>query len=120
MEDRVRCVACAGGRFLDDVGGPVAGRVRARRWQRLTVLAFPSAMPHIAVALRLAAAHSVLAAVVAEFLMGTSGLGYLFRQSIVDMRTEFAFGCSVVATVISVAMFLAAGAAEKAIRDRWT
>jgi ABC-type nitrate/sulfonate/bicarbonate transport system permease component len=85
----------------------------------LARLALPSAMPNLAIAFKLAAAHAILAAMVAEFLMGTTGLGYLFAKTKADFQTEQAFGASLVATVISAAAFLAAGWVEKKIRERY-
>jgi ABC-type nitrate/sulfonate/bicarbonate transport system permease component len=82
-------------------------------------LALPSAMPNLAIAFKLAAAHAILAAMVAEFLMGTTGLGYLFAKTKADFQTEQAFGASLVATVISAAAFLAAGWVEKRVRERY-
>jgi NitT/TauT family transport system permease protein len=92
----------------------------ASRLTTLARLALPSAMPNLAVALRLAAAHAILAAMIAEFLMGTTGLGYLFAVTKQEFLTERAFGTSVVATVISVAAFLLATAIERRIRRRFT
>jgi NitT/TauT family transport system permease protein len=89
---------------------------------RLTVLArlaLPSAMPNLAIAFKLAAAHAILAAMVAEFLMGTSGLGYLFAKTKSDFQTEQAFGASAVATIISATAFLLAGWAERRVRERY-
>jgi NitT/TauT family transport system permease protein len=82
-------------------------------------LALPAAMPNLAIAFKLAAAHAILAAMVAEFLMGTTGLGYLFAKTKADFQTEQAFGASAVATVISAAAFLAAGWVEKKVRERY-
>jgi len=91
----------------------------ASRLSVLARLALPSAMPNLAIAFNLAAAHAILAAMVAEFLMGTTGLGYLFAKTKADFQTEQAFGASLVATVISAAAFLAAGWVEKRVRDRY-
>jgi NitT/TauT family transport system permease protein len=91
----------------------------ASRLSVLARLALPSAMPNLAIAFKLAAAHAILAAMVAEFLMGTTGLGYLFAKTKADFQTEQAFGASLVATVISAAAFLAAGWVEKKVRDRY-
>ena len=57
---------------------------------------------------------------VAEFLMGTTGLGYLFAKTKADFQTEQAFGASLVATVISASAFLAAGWVEKKVREHYT
>jgi ABC-type nitrate/sulfonate/bicarbonate transport system permease component len=92
----------------------------ASRLSVMTRLALPAAMPNLAIAFKLAAAHAILAAMIAEFLMGTSGLGYLFAQTKADFQTERAFGTSVVATVISATAFLLAGWIEKRVRDRFS
>lgn len=91
----------------------------ASRLDLLTRLALPSAMPNLAIAFKLAAAHAILAAMVAEFLMGTTGLGYLFAKTKSEFQTEQAFGASAVATIISAAAFLAAGWVEKKVRERY-
>jgi ABC-type nitrate/sulfonate/bicarbonate transport system permease component len=92
----------------------------ANKLKTLLYLALPSAMPNLAIALRMASAQAILAAMVAEFLMGTSGLGYLFLVTKENFNTEMAFGASLVATVISVVMYLLSNAVEKRIRERWT
>jgi NitT/TauT family transport system permease protein len=91
----------------------------ASRLAVLARLALPSAMPNLAIAFKLASAHAILAAMVAEFLMGTTGLGYLFAKTKSDFQTEQAFGASLVATVISAAAFLAGGWVEKKVRERY-
>ncbi|MCX7366764.1 MAG: ABC transporter permease subunit [Alphaproteobacteria bacterium] len=91
----------------------------ASRLSLLWRLALPAAMPNLAVAFKLAAAHAILAAMVAEFLMGTTGLGYLFAKTKSDFQTEQAFGVSIVATVISAAAYLGAGWVERRVRDRY-
>ena len=91
----------------------------ASRLAVLGRLALPSALPNLAIAFKLAAAHAILAAMVAEFLMGTTGLGYLFAKTKSDFQTEQAFGASLVATVISAAAFLAAGWVEKKVSERY-
>ena len=91
----------------------------ASRIDLLVRLALPSAMPNLAIAFKLAAAHAILAAMVAEFLMGTTGLGYLFAKTKSEFQTEQAFGASMVATVISAAAFLAAGWVERRVRETY-
>lgn len=91
----------------------------ASRFDLLLRLALPSAMPNLAIAFKLAAAHAILAAMVAEFLMGTDGLGYLFAKTKSEFQTEQAFGVSAVATIISAAAFLGAGWVEKRVREKY-
>jgi NitT/TauT family transport system permease protein len=92
----------------------------ARTSARLFRLALPAALPNWSVALRVAAGHAVLGAMVAEYLMGTAGLGYLFAETKSDFNMERAFGATLIATVVSVAFFAAALAAERAVKERWT
>jgi ABC-type nitrate/sulfonate/bicarbonate transport system permease component len=92
----------------------------ASGWRRFVHLVLPSAVPNWMIALRLAAPPAVLSAMVAEFLMGSSGLGYLFRSAATDFQTDRAFGTSVVATVISVICFTSALAAERAVNEKWS
>lgn len=53
---------------------------RATRWQMFRHVLLPSALPEIFVGLRIAAGVAVLAVVGAEFVVGTSGIGYLIEQ----------------------------------------
>jgi NitT/TauT family transport system permease protein len=92
----------------------------ASKLATLRRLALPAAIPNLAIALRLAAAHAILAAMIAEFLMGTNGLGYLFAVTKQEFLTERAFGTSVVATAISVIAFLATTYLERSVRARFT
>jgi NitT/TauT family transport system permease protein len=92
----------------------------ARTGARLLRLALPAALPNWMVAVRITAGHAVLAAMVAEYLMGTAGLGFLFGETKADFNLERAFGTTVVATIVSMAFFLAATAAERRVKERWT
>ena len=92
----------------------------AGRWTTLWRLALPAAVPSWMVAFRLAAPQSVLAAMVAEFLMGTEGLGSLFRTARDQFDMDRALALSAVATVASITVFLAALAAERRARERMT
>ena len=92
----------------------------ASRISTLKKLALPASLPNLAIALRLAAAHAILAAMIAEFIMGTNGLGYLFAVTKQEFLTERAFGTSVIATVISVIAFLASSHFEILVKRRYT
>ena len=88
-------------------------------FRRLYYLALPSAIPEWTVALRLAAANAILAAIVAEFLMGTSGLGFVFSDARGNLNMVRALGASAIAALISVLAFLAASAFERRARASW-
>ena len=92
----------------------------ASRRATLFRLALPAAMPNLAIGAPASpAAHAILAAMIAEFLMGTSGLGYLFAKTNDEFQTEQAFGTSIVATAISVAAFLLASFVERRVRSHF-
>lgn len=91
----------------------------ASTWMQLRYLALPAAVPHWMVALRLGAASAVLSAIIAEFAMGTSGLGSVFSEARDSFDMTRALGASLVATIISVIGFLLAISAERIVRDRW-
>ena len=63
------------------------------RWRMFALLAMPAAVPHLATAFRLAAPTCVLAALVAEFLMGTQGLGYVMMRARSELMMERSWGC---------------------------
>jgi NitT/TauT family transport system permease protein len=79
----------------------------------LRLLLLPHAVPGLLVAFRLTAPTAVLAAMLAEYLMGGRGLGTLFAQSVSFYQPDRAWGTALVATVVSVACFVAARAVER-------
>ncbi len=89
------------------------------RAMRLLRLAIPSAVPSLLVAMRIAAANSILAALIAEYLIGTYGLGRLFADAQSEMLTPRAWAASLVATVLSVAAYAAARRFER-LGERFT
>jgi len=91
----------------------------ASRWTTLRHLLIPSAVPNVLVALRLCASSAVLAAMVAEFLAGTNGLGRLFSTTRVRFDTERAWGAALIATVLSVLFFQLALRFERWGRQRF-
>jgi ABC-type nitrate/sulfonate/bicarbonate transport system permease component len=92
----------------------------AGRLARLRFLVLPSAVPSLLVALRISSANCILAALVAEYLMGTSGLGRLFATSESRFDTAAAWAACLVATLVSVAAFLASRRLELAARTRFS
>lgn len=98
--------APVGARDLFSVLG--AGRLRTLR-----LLLLPHALPQALVAIRLSAPGAILSAMLAEYLIGKSGLGYLFVNSISYAQYARAWGAGVVATVLAVVFFLAATRLER-------
>jgi putative hydroxymethylpyrimidine transport system permease protein len=88
----------------------VLGASRATVLRRLLL---PHAVPGLLVAFRLTAPMAVLAAMLAEYLMGGRGLGVLFARSVSFYQVERAWGTALLATVVSVACFVGARAVER-------
>jgi ABC-type nitrate/sulfonate/bicarbonate transport system permease component len=104
---------------------PEAGRdlftvLGANKFQVLSRLGVLYALPNLMVSVRITAPSAVLAAMLAEFLMGTSGLGALFSEARSYMDMERSWGTALVATVVSVLVFVAAQVAERRVETRLT
>ena len=78
-----------------------------------------SALPNITFALRLSASSAVLAAMVAEFLAGTTGLGRLFATARTRFDNERPWGAAVIGTIASVVLFQIALRIERSVRARY-
>jgi len=91
----------------------------ANRLTLLRLLVIPSAVPSLLTALRISSANCILAALVAEYLMGTAGLGRLFATSESRFDTAAAWAACLVATTVSVAAFLGSRRLERRVRDRF-
>ncbi|MCY4665970.1 MAG: ABC transporter permease subunit [Acidimicrobiaceae bacterium] len=90
------------------------------RWRRVVLLAIPSAVPNILTGVRITASTVFLAALTAEWLMGTKGLGFLFSTSRASFENSEAWGAIVIAVVFAVVTYQLASALERWGRERWT
>jgi ABC-type nitrate/sulfonate/bicarbonate transport system permease component len=88
-----------------------------RRFRLLTV---PGAVPHLASGVRVAAGSAIIAAVVGESLIGSDGLGVEFSLAYRQLELPRAFGAAIVIVVVSVLVFAAGGALERAVHSRWS
>jgi ABC-type nitrate/sulfonate/bicarbonate transport system permease component len=107
--------ASAGLKALPPMAGEYFFVQGAGRWNRLTLLALPAAVPSLAVALRVLSVQSVLSALIAEFLMQTGGLGFLIATSTADLAMDQALAASVVTIFIALILYLAASLMERSI-----
>lgn len=88
----------------------------AGRWSRLWRLALPAALPRLAVALRVLSVQSVLAALIAEFLMQTGGLGFLIATSTADLAMAQALAASLISVLIALTFYGATSLMERAVQ----
>ena len=76
----------------------------ATRWQIFTKAKFPSALPYIFAGLDMAAAFSVVGAIVGEFVGAQSGLGVLILQREAQLDTAGSFAVFVILSLLGVAL----------------
>jgi len=86
----------------------------ATRWQIFRKAKFPSALPYVFAGLNMAAAFSVVGAVVGEFVGAQSGLGVLILQMEAQADTGGSFAVCVVLSLIGIAL----GAVLRALQRR--
>ncbi len=90
-----------------------AGTLQVFRYARI-----PNAVPFIFTGLRVATANGVLGAMLAEWLTGAEGLGYLLVHAAGRREIGLLWATLVVATVSTIVIFEATVAAERAIQRR--
>lgn len=85
-------------------------RLQGASWRTILVKAcFPSAAPSLFAGLRIAASLAVISAIVSElfFLAGRGGLGQMIINSKIDFKYEQMYAALIVATVMSVCVYVA-------------
>jgi NitT/TauT family transport system permease protein len=76
-------------------------------WQRFWRLAAPAAVPRVLVALRMSVVAAVAGTMLAQWIMGTTGLGSRLIVAQSSFRTAEAWASSVVSIVLSVLLYTA-------------
>jgi NitT/TauT family transport system permease protein len=76
----------------------------ASQWETFRFLRFPAALPVIFAGLKTSATIAVTAALVAEFVGSTKGLGYLLLQATNTLNVPQVFAVLVVLTVIGIVL----------------
>ena len=86
---------------------------RAGVVQQMLRIRLPFAVPFVFGGLKVAAALSVVGAVVAEFVGADAGLGYLIQTSMAFFRTPLAFAAVVVLALMGMILFTLVGLVER-------
>jgi NitT/TauT family transport system permease protein len=96
---------------------------RASRWQRLSLLLIPSALPYFLAGLKIAGGLSLIGAVVAEFTAGAAGreTGLASRILEASFRTEIPkmFAALALVSLTGIAIFLLFGLLTRLLIGRW-
>ena len=77
---------------------------RANRWQEVTILRVPGALPSLITGLRLAAVYAPVGALIGEWVGSTSGLGYAMLFANSRAQTDVMFAALVIVIAMSVAL----------------
>lgn len=95
----------------------------ASRWQMLTRLRFPSAVPAICAGARTASGLAVVGAIVGEFFVGYGskrfGLGYLINSTNDQLQIDRLFAAVLTSTLFGIAIFCLVNLASATILSRW-
>jgi NitT/TauT family transport system permease protein len=96
---------------------------RATRWQTLTRLRVPSALPYFFVGLRVSSGLALIGAVVAEFVAGTGGTGaglaYQILQAGYQLNIPRMFAALLLIALAGVALFAAMSALSRWALAGW-
>jgi ABC-type nitrate/sulfonate/bicarbonate transport system permease component len=96
----------SGARNLDSNFLQVSRVFCAGRLRTLWSVALPGTMPYILAGLRQAVGRSLVGAIVAEFFMGTSGLGYVVQAETANFQLDHSMAAIAVIAAIAVVLTL--------------
>lgn len=95
----------AGFKSVDPDIMDLARSTGASAWMLFRKVRFPAALPHVFTGLKVAAALSATAAVVAEFVASDKGLGYLLLEFNGDLNTSMVFATIVVLSIVGLLLY---------------
>jgi len=82
-------------------------------------IGLPSALPHMSTGLRIAASSAIIATVIGESLVGTTGLGVEFTYQYRLLTMAPAFGAAILIVLLSLLVFTVFGWIDRRIHQRW-
>lgn len=74
-------------------------------WQRFRRIEFPAALPEIFIGLRVGAVQAVVGAILAEWMAGKQGLGYLMTFATATYKTPLLFGAVIITALLGIAVY---------------
>ena len=105
--------AIAGFKSVDPDIMDFARTTGAGGWRLFAKIRLPQALPHIFTGLKVGAALSATAAVVAEFVASDRGLGYLLLQYNGQLETPMVFAIIVLLSLIGLAVYYSVEVVER-------
>jgi NitT/TauT family transport system permease protein len=95
---------------------------RASRWQVLTRVQLPSALPYILTGMKISGGLALIGAVTAEFVAGSGndlGLGWVITLSTRNLDTAQAFAALALLSILGIVILFLLTALEWALLHRW-
>ncbi len=96
--------ALAGFRSLDPKMMDLSRLLHLTIWQRFWQIELPSAMPELFVGLKIGAVQALVGAILAEWMAGKVGLGYLMTFSAATYKTPLLFASVGLTVVVGLAL----------------
>jgi NitT/TauT family transport system permease protein len=97
----------AGIRAVEPGHRDLAATLRASRWQRLRFIVLPSALPSILTGMEVGVVLATIGAVVAEYLAGGEGLGWLAVASLNQLQVADLFAVIILLAVLGFVAYAA-------------
>ena len=107
--------AIAGFKSVDPEIMDLARSTGAGQWIIFRKIRLPHALPSVFTGLKVAAALSATAAVVAEFVASDKGLGYLLLEFNGDLNTSMVFATIIVLSIVGLVVYYAVELLERVV-----
>ncbi|MBN9409861.1 MAG: ABC transporter permease [Burkholderiales bacterium] len=88
---------------------------QAQPLRRFRLLVIPASLPFILTGMEMAIVLAIIGAVVAEFVAGTRGLGYLATIKLQELEVDTLFGVVVLLALIGFSLYFAVGSLRKVL-----
>jgi NitT/TauT family transport system permease protein len=97
----------AGTRSVERNHRDLATTLQATRWQRLTQIDLPSSLPSILTGMEVGIVLATVGAIVAEYLSGSEGLGWLATFYLNQLQVDALFGVIVLMSALGLLLYAA-------------
>lgn len=91
----------------------LARSLKASRWQIFYKFRIPTALPYLFSGMKVSVTLAIIGAIIAEFVGGSKGLGYLIIIANQEMSTDIAFAALVILSVGGIALYALVELAER-------
>ncbi|WP_372424201.1 ABC transporter permease [Salinarimonas chemoclinalis] len=105
--------ALAGLRAIDPRLHDIAALLRLGAIRRFAAIDLPAALPGIFVGLKVGGVQALVGAILAEWISGDRGLGFLMTFAAATYRAPLLFGAVLLTALLGVALHVALGLAER-------